>query len=132
MKEATGLSLCLLTERLAVARLEARSDFPAWARGDGFLALVRTPEEISVVCAEAAVPANVQSERGWRAFKVQGPLEFSLVGVLAAIANPLAQAGVSIFVISTFDTDYILVKEAELLPALVALQRAGHAVVTLS
>jgi hypothetical protein len=79
-----------------------------------------------VVCAEAEAPEGAKCERGWRVLQVAGPLEFSLTGVLAAIAMPLAIAGLSIFAISTFDTDYLLVKEEQLAKAVEALRSAGH------
>ena len=81
-----------------------------------------------MVCEEASVPENIPAERGWRALKVQGPLAFSMVGVLAELSSLLAGAGVSIFVLSTFDTDYLLVKEEKLEAAVRALIEAGHQV----
>lgn len=124
----TDLPLVILPDRLAVCRLPADAPFPDWARPGDILALVRTGDELSVVCTERFVPPDVRAERGWRALQVQGPLEFAMVGVLASIANPLARAGVSIFVLSTFDTDYILVKEAALERAVEALSQEGFLV----
>jgi hypothetical protein len=92
------------------------------------LAFIRTRDELTVVCVERLVPPEVIAERGWRALQVQGPLDFALVGVLAAITVPLAEAGVSIFAISTYDTDYILVKEEALERAIQALGQAGFLV----
>jgi hypothetical protein len=128
MNSVTNLPLVLLAERLAVCRLAAEAPFPDWTHPGDLLALVRTREELSIVCQERYVPPDVRAERGWRAFQVQGPLDFSMLGVLAAIATPLAQAGVSIFVISTYDTDYFLVKEAVLYRAQQTLQQAGFLV----
>jgi uncharacterized protein len=128
MSLATDLPLVILPERLAVCRLPSESAFPEWARPSDLLALVQTREELSVVCAERWVPPEVRAERGWRALRVDGSLDFSLVGVLAAIAAPLAQAGVSIFAISTFETDYILVKEEALERAIQALSQSGFLV----
>jgi hypothetical protein len=82
-----------------------------------------------VVCKDAVVPPDVTAERRWRALKVQGTLNFSLVGVLASLADVLAKAGISIFVISTYDTDYLLIKEEKLADAFNALQGAGHGVI---
>lgn len=124
----TDLPLVILPDCLAVCRLPADAPFPDWARPGDILALVRTGDELSVVCTERFVPPDVRAERGWRALQVQGPLEFAMVGVLASIANPLARAGVSIFVLSTFDTDYILVKEAALERAVEALSQEGFLV----
>jgi uncharacterized protein len=122
------LPLLVLSDRLAVCRLAADAPFPEWARPGDLLALVRTRDELSVVCMERLVPPEVLAERGWRAFQVQGPLDFSLVGVLAAITVPLARAGVSIYALSTFDTDYILVKEENLDRAIQALGQSGFLV----
>ena len=92
------------------------------------MAIVRTAEELSIVCAEQAVPAGVTCQRGWRGLKVAGPLDFALTGVLASLAGPLAEAGVSIFAISTYDTDYLFVREEQLGTAIDALRRAGFAI----
>lgn len=120
------LQLRLLDERLAVCRLPPGAPWPAWLPASGFVSVTRTPAELSVVAAEAAVPVAVQAERGWRALEVAGPLDFALTGVLASLATPLAEAGVSLFAVSTFDTDYILVKESALEAAIHALSAAGH------
>lgn len=92
--------------------------------------MTRTADELSVVCAGANVPAAVQAERDWCVLKVRGPLDFAQTGVLARLAAPLAAAGVPIFVLSTFDTDYLLVRAARLVDALAALRDAGHEVET--
>lgn len=86
--------------------------------------MTRTPTETSIVCE--APP--VEGEPGWRALMVEGPLDFSLTGILAGIAAPLAAAGISIFAISTFDTDYVLVKEARIDEATTVLRAAGYSV----
>lgn len=123
------LTLKTLAGNLAVCRLEPGAALPAWAFGHGPLCSVtRTPEELSVVCGEQAVPAGIRCERGWRALKVQGPLDFGLTGILNALSAPLAQAGISIFAVSTFDTDYLMVREAHLEAALAALRAAGHTI----
>lgn len=107
-----ALTLRLLPGRLAVCRLEPDSPVPEWCAGGGFRSVSWTADETSVVCPEAGVPADVRAERGWRAFMVEGPLDFGNTGVLAGIAQPLAAAGISIFAVSTFDTDYVLVRDA--------------------
>jgi hypothetical protein len=122
-----NLRLALLSDRLAVCRLSPDAAPPAWA-AKGFSSVTRTRDELSVVCLDEAVPPAVRCERGWRALRVAGPLEFGLVGVVASLAEPLARAGVPIFVLSTFDTDYLLVKEERLAEATAALAAAGHAV----
>ena len=100
---------------------------PSWAAGP-FVCLTRTESELSVVCGEFAVPAAIQSTGGFRALRVEGVLEFSAVGVLASLAQPLSAAGISLFAISTYDTDYILVQGADLGKAIGALTAAGHLV----
>jgi hypothetical protein len=118
-----------LPARLAVCRLPADSPIPAWVDDGGeFAATTRTPDELSIVCAVDAVPAGIPYEGPWRAFKVQGPLVMTLLGVVAALADPLRDAGVSIFAISTYDTDYVLVHEPDLATATRALRDAGHEV----
>ena len=120
--------LRLLPGRYAVCRLDADAGVPEWAAASPFFSATRTLDELSVACAEGLAPEGTNCENGWRIFQVAGPLEFSLTGVLAAIAAPLADAGVSIFAISTFDTDYVLVKEENLAKAAEALVGAGHEV----
>jgi len=88
----------------------------------------RTPEELSIVCEEDHIPSGVHAERGFAGLKVVGPLDFSAVGVLAALTAPLAAAGISLFSISTFDTDYILVRLTDLPDAIDALRESGHIV----
>jgi len=122
--------LLLLNQMVAVCRLPAMAAFPEWAQGEDLVALVRTPEEVTIVCAEQFVSPGIEAEPGWRALQVEGPLDFSQVGVLAALAAPLAEAAVSIFVVSTFSTDFILVKAGQLDQALEALQQAGHMVLS--
>ena len=124
------LRLTVLPEPLAVCRLAADDAFPAWLPARGFVSVTRTSEELSVVCAADAVPAGVRCEPDWRALAVAGPLDFGLTGILASLATPLAEAGISIFAISTFDTDYVLVKAERLGDAVDALRRAGHRILS--
>ena len=100
---------------LAVVRLEASAAIPNWGmKGSDFFSITRTRDELSVVCLEEDVPEGVKVEKGWRGFKVEGPLDFGMTGVLYSLAKPLAEAKISIFAISTFDTDYLLVKKENL------------------
>jgi uncharacterized protein len=93
----------------AVARLDPGAAIPDWA--SSFFSITRTSDELSIVCAESSVPAGIVAERGFRMLMVEGPLDFSLTGVMASIAGPLADAGVSMFAVSTYDTDYVLVRD---------------------
>lgn len=110
-----------------MCRLEPGAPFPTWATGT-VASVTRTPDEMSIVCSEDAVPPDVRAERGFRCLSVRGPIAFSLTGVLSALAAPLAVAGISILAISTFDTDLLLVREALLKAAAAALREAGHTV----
>lgn len=123
-----GLRLVVLPEVLAVCRLAANAGVPGWVATGGFCSITRTGEELSIVAEQAHVPAGVRVEGGWRALKVVGPIPFETVGVLVGVAAPLAQAGISLFALSTFDTDYLLVKADRLEAARAALAGAGHEV----
>lgn len=122
------LTLSVLPDRLAICHLSALDNVPTWATTAAFFSITRTDDELSVVCPEAQVPAEVVCNRGWRALRLEGPFDLALVGILATIATPLAQAGVSIFTIATYDTDYVLVREAQLVSAVTALTTQGHSV----
>jgi uncharacterized protein len=111
--------------RYAVARLEASAPAPSWPRGD-LVSITRTPDELSIVCDEDAVPKDVRSEAGWRCLAVEGPIPFEMTGVAASLTNTLTNARISVFVLSTFDTDYVLVKDEVLDRACDALRAAGH------
>jgi hypothetical protein len=121
------LTIHVLAESLAVARFDAAAPAPAWAfGGDAFAAVLRRGDELSVVAGEALVPEDAQAWRDLRALEVQGPLDFSATGVLASIASPLADAGIWIFALATYDTDVVLVKGAQLDEAIRVLTGAGH------
>ena len=120
--------ITLLTPRMAICRLEPDADLPAWAACGPFYAATRTDEELSIVCPEGAVPGPVFCDKGWRCLKIQGPLDLAETGVLYAMARPLAEAKISIFAVSTFNTDYLLVKEKDLDRAMQALSEEGHRV----
>jgi uncharacterized protein len=120
------LTLTLLPELFAVCRLPAGAELPAWATAGVFYAVTRTAHELSIVCAQEQVPAGFACQPGWRCLQVAGPLDFALTGVLASLAQPLAAAGISIFAISTYDTDYLLIQDKALDAARAALHSAGH------
>ncbi|MGH9741917.1 MAG: ACT domain-containing protein [Candidatus Acidiferrum sp.] len=118
--------LSLLPESFAIVGLPARTELPPWATQGRFFSVTRTSDELSVVVEESLVPAGVQSQAGWRIIKVHGPFVLSEIGVLASLAGPLAAARISVFVLSTFDTDYLLVAGDSLAAAVSTLERAGH------
>ena len=120
------MDLEVLLESFAVCRLLPETE-TAWV-GGVFSSVTVTPSEVSVVCETRFVPGDVKHEPGWRCLRVQGTFDFEAVGVMAALAVPLAEAGVPILAISTFDTDYLLVKDSRLPDAVSALENAGHTV----
>jgi hypothetical protein len=111
-----------------VCKLPPGSAVPAWATAGDVFSVTRTGDELSVVCREEAVPAGTHAEVGWRGLRVAGAMPFTLVGVLAALTSPVAAAGVGVFAVSTFDTDYLFVKETDFPVAVAALRGAGHSV----
>ena len=126
--ETRRLELSLLPERFAISRLAADAPIPAWATQGPFFSVTRTGDELSIVTELSRVPVGIQSQPGWRALKVHGPFVLSEIGVLAALATPLAEAKISLFAISTFDTDYVLVASETLSAAIAALERTGHTI----
>jgi hypothetical protein len=127
---AHALTLTELPGELAVCQLPTDAAIPDWTWGGPVSAVVRTADELSVVCAADAVPGGVTCRRGWRCLRVEGPFDLGQVGVMAALTGPLAAAGVSLFALSTYDTDYLLVQGDDLPRAAEALRRAGHGVAT--
>jgi len=106
------LRLSLLDGRFAVVRLDAAAPLPAAPPTATLWSATRTADELSLVCDEAQIPAGARVERGWRAFALEGPIPFEQTGVIAGLTAPLAADGIPVFVLSTFDTDYLLVREA--------------------
>lgn len=116
------LTLSVLPDEYAVCRLA-----PDAAAPDHWLSITRTPDELSVVCLTERAPANAERvESGWRILKLHGPFDFALTGILASVLTPLAAARVPIFALSTFDTDYVMVKAVDLDRAVAALTSARH------
>ena len=111
---------------MAICRLAPEASLPQWIEGCAFFCVARTAEELSIVCPEARVPAEAVAEPGWAVLQLLGPFPFSLTGVLASFLQPLAVARIPIFAISTFDTDYVLIKRENLQAAIGALGLAGH------
>jgi hypothetical protein len=123
-------ALSVLPKFFAVCKLAAGSAVPEWATRGEFFSITSTNEELSIIAEKELIPEDLREEASakaaWRVLKVHGPFEWSAVGVLAALVSPLAEAGVSVFTISTFDTDYLLVRREQLQAAEAALRRAGH------
>jgi len=120
----SGLVLRTLPGRFAVCRLESTAPLPSWI-GESFVSITRTSEELSIICDEALVPADVRAERGFTCMQLLGPIAFETTGIAAAIATPLAEAGISVLIVATFDTDYVLVREEAVDAARAALALKG-------
>ena len=123
------LPLTILPHTLAVCRFDASAPIPRWIEGaPGFVSVTRTDDELSVIAPQERVPAGVEGERDYRAIKVRGPIPVNLIGIFASLAAPLAEAGLSIFPVATYDTDYVLLKARDLGRAVEVLRSAGHTV----
>jgi uncharacterized protein len=126
-----SLQLQILDGEYSVSRMAASQSIPGWADGEGFVSISRTPDELSIVCVSARVPIEdpeVRSESGWKCLQLVGPFAFTLTGILLGVLKPLADAGIGIFAVSTFDTDYVMVKQLQLADTITALTRNGHIV----
>jgi hypothetical protein len=110
----------------AVCRLPANAVAPDWALHGSFFSITRTTDEISIVCLAAQVPPEIHHEADWTCLKLEGPFPFSETGILTSFVQPLSDRAIPIFAVSTFDTDYVLVKHAWVEKAVEALQAAGH------
>ncbi len=109
------LTLLILPEKLGICHLDEKSSIPLWAiENNKFSSIAKTRNELSIICSQDKIPGGILVEKDWRAFKVQGPLGFVLTGIVASLSKPLAEAKISIFYISTYETDYLLVKEENL------------------
>ncbi len=120
------LMLIILRETFAICRLDKDASIPDWAFQGGLLSITRTNDELSIVCPQINVPKGIVCNRGWSCLKAKGPLDLSLTGIISSIAKPLEKERISLFSISTYDTDYVMVKEKDLEKALFALTEAGH------
>lgn len=120
------LSLVILHDLFALCKLQADESIPSWALCNSFCSLTRTPEELSIVCPQELVPEGVEAVRQWKSLKVEGKLDFDSVGILSSLTSSLADVGISIFAISTYNTDYLFIRESDLAQGVAALLKAGH------
>jgi hypothetical protein len=121
------LTLHILTERFALIQLPQNAPIPSWVRGE-FAAVLRSRDEMTVVSEESAVPAGLRTQGGFRCLQVAGSFDIGSIGIAAAATRPVAEAGISLFVFSTWQTDFVLVAESDLEHATAALRGAGHTV----
>jgi uncharacterized protein len=123
------LDITLLPERFAVCRMDPGTPPPAWATRAAFSALVRTPEELCIVCPERDAPSRVKKVVGWRALRLAGTIDHTgESGVLLTVVEPLARAGVPVFPVTSFYSGYVLVHEPHVEQALTTLRAWGHAI----
>ena len=115
-----------LPGQYSVCRLAAQAEVPSWVVGEGFSSVTRTDRELSIVVPQNRVPPGIQAERGWSGFCIAGTLDFSEIGVLSSVADVLAKVSIPIFVVSTFDTDFVFVPSPSMKAAIRALVAAGH------
>jgi len=120
------LTLSLLPGEFAVCKLEPEHDVPEWATHSAFWSVTKTQDELSIVCPEAHVPDDIKAEREWRILQVEGPLNFSMTGVLNDLTKPLAESKISVFALSTYLTDYLLIHNKDLESAIIVLRAQGH------
>ena len=126
--KSTHLHLSILPDMYAVCRLPPKATIPDWGTVSPFYSVTQTSDEISIVCKSKEVPVGVKAERNWRLIKVEGALDFSLSGILASLTVPLAKAKISIFAISTFNSDYLLVQDKSFSKAITALRKSEFTV----
>ncbi|GKX27689.1 amino acid-binding protein [Vallitalea longa] len=123
------LSLKLLKEKYVVCRLNENDKIPNWIMKSDFFSITRTLDELSIVCNQENIPDDIICEKDWRILKIEGPLDFSLIGILASISTILARKKISIFAISTYDTDYILIKDKDINNAIETLVNDNYEVI---
>jgi len=123
------LTMKLLKEKYGVCRLNKNELIPEWAQNSDFFSITKTCDELSIVCSQDDIPNDIQCEKDWKILKIEGPLDFSLIGILASISTILAQKGISIFAISTYDTDYILVKNKDIRNAIDSLVKERYEII---
>ncbi|MCU1309427.1 MAG: hypothetical protein JWO20_552 [Candidatus Angelobacter sp.] len=128
-----AFKLSLLYPAFAICRLDPLDAIPVWALTGSFFTITRTDEELSIVCEEAVIDpehgmTHIKIEPGWRCLKLQGPIPFQTTGVIASLTTALANAGISVSPIATYDTDYLFVKNERVQDAIRALKNAGHEV----
>lgn len=124
--KSSRLILYVLKDRFGICKLGKEEGLPEWVKKSDFISLTWTPEELSIVCEVNCIPENIKVEKPWKCLKVKGPLDFGLTGILAELSQVLAEAGIEIFAISTYNTDYIFIKEKELEHSIKVLSRAGY------
>lgn len=123
------LTLKLLKDKYSVCRLNKNDEIPKWIFDEEFFSITRTEDELSIVCLQDKIKKDIKCEKNWRVLKIEGPLDFSLIGILSKISTLMANNDISIFAISTYDTDYILIKEESINRAIEVLEKSNYSIV---
>ena len=123
---AAKVRLKRLAGSYSVCRLDPSSPIPRWADGEGFVSISRSDDELSIVCRTERVPADVRQDSDWTCYRFLGPFAFDETGIVSAVIGPLSDAGIGIFVVSTFDGDHMLIKQADVAGAEPVLAASGH------
>jgi len=126
------LKLSLLDGMYAICAFESDTPIPDWAVTASLCSITRTKKELTVVCPQNIIPAGIKHDHGWRCFRIDGSFDLNQIGVISSLAAPLAQAGISIFVVSSYDTDYIMVNEEKVEQAIAVISGDGHSIATKS
>jgi hypothetical protein len=124
-----ALTMELMKGLYGVCRLNSDEVLPEWALQGSFYSITKTSDELSVVCPQDNIPKNIICEKDWRILRIIGPLDFSLIGILSSISTILAKKGISIFAVSTYDTDYILVRDKDTGSAIEALSAEKYEII---
>jgi hypothetical protein len=122
------LKLSLLDDIFGICFFESKSPIPEWAATTSLCSITRTEKELTIVCPENIIPVEIEHERDWQCFRIDGSFDLNQIGVISCLAAPLAKAGISIFVVSSYDTDYILVKKEKVELAISVLSGDGHSI----
>jgi uncharacterized protein len=123
------LTLKILKDRYSVCRLNKNDEIPKWIFDEEFFSITRTDDELSIVCLQDKIKEDIKCEKDWKVLKIEGPLDFSLVGILSRISTLMANNGISIFAISTYDTDYILIKEESINKVIEVLENNNYNII---
>ncbi|URM27122.1 ACT domain-containing protein [Pseudomonas frederiksbergensis] len=126
MQLAKSINLKVLPDAYSISRMPGDEKLPSWADGAGFVSISRSPEELSIVCLQSRVPEGVKVDRDWRCFQFVGPFAFDETGIILSVIRPLTETGFGVFVVSTFDGDYMLLKDTDFEKGLTVLTDAGH------
>ncbi len=124
------LNLSLLKDKYAVCSLPATAPIPDWALKESLVSITRTEDELTIVCRQDLIPTQYKRDLNWRCFRIDGSFDLNQTGVISSISSPLTGAGISIYVISTYNTDYFLVQEDKLNQTISILSHSGHSTTT--